>query len=250
LGRLKDKVALITGGASGIGRATSLRFAREGAHVVVVDVAIEGGSETVRQIAASGGAATFVKADVAISSEVRGFIEATVTAHGRLDVLFNNAGVEGPAAKIADYDEDDWARVVAVDLTAVFLAMKHAIPHMVRQGGGTIISTASVAGLVGFPGSAAYAAAKAGVINLTRLAAVEYARHNVRVNCICPGIIDTPMAGRVLGGQRDEKLNRLQPVGRFGRPEDIASAALFLASDESSFANGAPFIIDGGYVAR
>ena len=173
-----------------------------------------------------------------------------MTAHGRLDVLFNNAGVEGPAAKIADYDEDDWARVVAVDLTAVFLAMKHAIPHMVRQGGGTIISTASVAGLVGFPGSAAYAAAKAGVINLTRLAAVEYARHNVRVNCICPGIIDTPMAGRVLGGQRDEKLNRLQPVGRFGRPEDIASAALFLASDESSFANGAPFIIDGGYVAR
>ena len=250
MGRLKDKVALITGGASGIGRATSLLFAREGAHVVVVDVAIEGGNETVRQIAAAGGASTFVKADVAISSEVRGFIEATVTAHGRLDVLFNNAGVEGPAAKIADYDEDDWARVVAIDLTAVFLAMKHAIPHMVRQGGGTIISTASVAGLVGFPGSAAYAAAKAGVINLTRLAAVEYARHNVRVNCICPGIIDTPMAGRVLGGQRDERLNRLQPVGRFGRPEDIASAALFLASDESSFANGAPFIIDGGYVAR
>jgi NAD(P)-dependent dehydrogenase (short-subunit alcohol dehydrogenase family) len=250
LGRLKDKIALITGGASGIGRATSLLFAREGAHVVVVDVAIEGGNETVRQIAAAGGAATFVKADVAISSEIRDFIEATVTTHGRLDVLFNNAGVEGPAAKIADYDEDEWARVVAIDLTAVFLAMKHAIPQMVRQGGGAIISTASVAGLVGFPGSAAYAAAKAGVINLTRLAAVEYARHNVRVNCICPGIIDTPMAGRVLGGQRDEKLNRLQPVGRFGRPEDIASAALFLASDESSFANGAPFIIDGGYVAR
>jgi NAD(P)-dependent dehydrogenase (short-subunit alcohol dehydrogenase family) len=250
LGRLKDKVALITGGASGIGRATSLLFAREGAHVVVVDVAIEGGNETARQIAAAGGAATFVKADVAISREVRGFIEATLTAHGRLDVLFNNAGIEGPAAKIADYDEDDWARVVAIDLTAVFLAMKHAIPHMVRQGGGAIISTASVAGLVGFPGSAAYAAAKAGVVNLTRLAAVEYARHNVRVNCICPGIIDTPMAGRVLGGQRDERLNRLQPVGRFGRPEDIASAALFLASDESSFANGAPFIIDGGYVAR
>ena len=220
MGRLKDKVARITGGASGIGRATSLLFAREGAHVVVVDVAIEGGNETARQIAAAGGAATFVKADVAISREVRGFIEATLTAHGRLDVLFNNAGIEGPAAKIADYDEDDWARVVAIDLTAVFLAMKHAIPHMVRQGGGTIISTASVAGLVGFPGSAAYAAAKAGVINLTRLAAVEYARHNVRVNCICPGIIDTPMAGRVLGGQRDEKLNRLQPVGRFGRPED------------------------------
>jgi NAD(P)-dependent dehydrogenase (short-subunit alcohol dehydrogenase family) len=248
--RLKDKVALITGGASGIGRATSLLFAREGARVVIVDVATEGGNETARQIAAGGGAATFLEADVSISSEVRAFIEATVKAHGRLDVLFNNAGIEGPSAKLADYDEDDWARVMAIDLTAVFLAMKYAIPQMVRQGGGVIISTASVAGLVGFPGSAAYAAAKAGVINLTRLAAVEYAKQNVRVNCICPGIIDTPMAERVLAGKSDERVNRLQPVGRFGRPEDIASAALFLASDESSFASGAPFIIDGGYVAR
>jgi NAD(P)-dependent dehydrogenase (short-subunit alcohol dehydrogenase family) len=177
-------------------------------------------------------------------------IAATVQAYGRVDVLFNNAGIEGPSAKLVNYDEEAWDRVIAIDLTAVFLGMKHVIPEMITQGGGVIISTASVAGLVGLPGSGAYAAAKAGVINLTRMAALEYASKNIRVNCICPGVIRTPMAQRVMGDRPEEQTVRMEPIGRLGTPEDIANAALFLASDESSFATGAPFIIDGGYVAR
>jgi NAD(P)-dependent dehydrogenase (short-subunit alcohol dehydrogenase family) len=248
--RLKDKVALITGGGSGIGRATSLLFAREGAKVVVADYATEGGEETVRLITAAGGTAMFVQADVSRSADVQRMIATTVQAYGRIDILFNNAGIEGPSAKIVNYPEEEWERVLAIDLTAVYLGMKYAIPEMLKQGGGVIISTASVAGMVGFPGSGAYGAAKAGVIQLTRTVALEYASKNIRVNCICPGVIRTPMAQRVMGDRPEEAVVRMEPIGRLGTPEDIAHAALFLASDESSFATGAPFIIDGGYVAR
>ena len=248
--RLKNKVTLITGGGSGIGRATCLLFAREGAKVVVADYVAEGGNETVRQIKAAGGEATFVQADVSQSADVQNMIAATVKTYGRVDVLFNNAGIEGPSAKLANYKEEDWDRVIAIDLTAVYLGMKYVLPEMLKQGGGVILSTASVAGLVGFPGSGAYAAAKAGVINMTRMVALEYAEKNVRVNCICPGIIETPMVDRVVGNQPKERIVKAEPIGRLGQPEDIANAALFLASDESSFATGAPFIIDGGYVAR
>ncbi len=248
--RLKGKIALITGGGSGIGRATCLLFAGEGATVVVADYVAEGGHETVQQIKANGGKATFVQADVSKSADVQNMIATTVQTCGRVDVLFNNAGIEGPSAKIANYKEDDWDRVIAIDLTSVYLGMKYVIPEMLKQGGGSIISTASVAGLVGFPGSGAYAAAKAGVINMTRMVALEYADKNIRVNCICPGIIDTPMVDRVVGGRLRERVVKAEPVGRLGRPEDIANAALFLASDDSSFATGAPFVIDGGYVAR
>ncbi len=248
--RLEDKVALITGGGSGIGRASSLLFAREGARVAVADYAVEGGQETVSQVRSAGGEALFIQADVSKSADVQRMIETVVNAYGRLDVLFNNAGIEGPAAKVAHYSEEDWERVIAVDLTAVYLGMKYAIPQMLKQGGGVIISTASVAGLVGFPGAAAYCAAKAGVIQLTRTVALEYAEQNIRVNCICPGVISTPMFRRVVGERPEEEFVRLEPVRRLGKPEDIAYAALFLASDESSFATGAPFIIDGGYVAR
>ena len=248
--RLKNKVAIITGGGSGIGRATCLLFAREGARVVVADYVAEGGNETVRQIAAANGQAVFVQTDVSKSADVQNMIGATIRNYGRVDVLFNNAGIEGPSAKLAHVKEEDWDRVIAIDLTSVYLGMKYVIPEMIKQGGGVILSTASVAGLVGFQGSGAYAAAKAGVINLTRLAALEYADKNIRVNCICPGVIETPMVERVLGGRPRERVVRTEPIGRFGRPEDIANAALFLAGDESSFATGAPFIIDGGYVAR
>ena len=177
-------------------------------------------------------------------------LNTTVETYGRIDVLFNNAGIEGPSAKLASYPEDAWERVIATDLTSVYLGMKYVIPHMIKQGGGVILSTASVAGLVGFPGSGAYAAAKAGVINMTRMVALEYAKKNIRINCICPGVISTPMAQRVIGGRLEEQVARMEPIGRLGMPEDIANAALFLAGDESSFATGAPFIIDGGYVAR
>lgn len=248
--RLKNKVAIITGGGSGIGRATCLLFAREGAKVVVADYMAAGGNETVQQIKTAGGQATFVQADVSRSADVRNLIATTVQTYGRVDILYNNAGIEGPSAKLANYQEEDWDRVIAIDLTAVYLGMKYVIPEMIKQGGGVIISTASVAGIVGFPGSGAYAAAKAGVINLTRLAALEYADKNIRVNCICPGIISTPMVDRVMGNRPRDNVARLEPIGRLGQPEDIANAALFLASDESAFATGAPFIIDGGYVAR
>ena len=250
MARLKDKVATITGGGSGIGRATCLLFAREGAKVVVADYIAEGGNETVRQISAAGGQAVFVQADVSKSADVQNMIGAAVRNYGRVDIFFNNAGIEGPSTKLANLKEEDWDRVIAIDLTSVYLGMKYVIPEMIKQGGGVILSTASVAGLVGFQGSGAYAAAKAGVINLTRLAALEYADKNIRVNCICPGVIETPMVERVLGGRPRERVVRSEPIGRLGRPEDIANAALFLASDESSFATGAPFIIDGGYVAR
>ena len=250
MGALEGKVAVITGSGRGIGRGMAMLFAREGAQVMVADYVAEGGNETVRQIKAAGGAATFVQADVAQSADVRNMIATTVQTYGRVDILFNNAGIEGPSAKLAHYKEEDWDRVIAIDLTAVYLGMKYAIPEMSKQGGGVILSTASVAGLVGFPGSGAYAAAKAGVINLTRLAALEYADKNIRVNCVCPGVIATPMVDRVMGGRPLENVVRMEPIGRLGKPEDIANAALFLASDESSFATGAPFIIDGGYVAR
>ncbi|MBM4258261.1 MAG: glucose 1-dehydrogenase [Deltaproteobacteria bacterium] len=248
--RLKGKVAIITGGGSGIGRASCLLFAREGAKVVVADYVLEGGKETVRQITEAGGEAVFVQADVSKSADVQNMIGATIRNYGRVDVLFNNAGIEGPSSKLANLKEEDWDRVIAIDLTSVYLGMKYVIPEMIKQGGGSIISTASVAGMVGFPGSGAYAAAKAGVINLTRLAALEYADKNIRVNCICPGVIETPMVDRVVGGRPRERIVRTEPVGRLGRPEEIANAALFLASDESSFATGAPFVIDGGYIAR
>lgn len=250
MARLKNKVAIITGGGSGIGRSTCLLFAQEGATVVVADYVADGGSETVRQIKAAGGDASFVLTDVAKSADVQNMIATTVKTYGRVDILFNNAGIEGPSSKLANYKEEDWDRVIAIDLTAVYLGMKYVIPEMLKQGGGVIISTASVAGIVGFPGSGAYSAAKAGVINMTRMVALEYADKNIRVNCICPGIIDTPMVDRVVGGRPKERVVKAEPVGRLGRPEDIANAALFLASDESSFATGAPFIIDGGYVAR
>jgi NAD(P)-dependent dehydrogenase (short-subunit alcohol dehydrogenase family) len=248
--RLKSKVALITGGGSGIGRSTCLLFAQEGAKVVVADYVADGGSETVRQIKAAGGDASFVLTDVSKSADVQNMIATTVKTYGRVDVLFNNAGIEGPSSKIANYKEEDWDRVIAIDLTSVYLGMKYVLPEMLKQSGGVILSTASVAGLVGFPGSGAYAAAKAGVINMTRMVALEYADKNIRVNCICPGIIETPMVDRVVGNRSKDRVIKAEPIGRLGRPEDIANAALFLASDESSFATGAPFIIDGGYVAR
>ncbi len=248
--RLKDKVSLITGGGSGIGRATCLLFAREGATVSVADYDEQGGQETVQQVQAAGGQAAFIRADVSKSGDVQYMLNTTVETYGRIDVLFNNAGIEGPSAKLANYPEDAWERVIAIDLTSVYLGMKYVIPHMIKQGGGVILSTASVAGLVGFPGSGAYAAAKAGVINMTRMVALEYAKKNIRINCICPGVISTPMAHRVMGDRPDEQVARMEPIGRLGKPEDIANAALFLAGDESSFATGAPFIIDGGYVAR
>jgi len=247
--RLRDKVALITGGGSGMGRASCRLFAREGARVAVIDRVAEAGQETVAFIKDEGGDAVFIPADVADAADVERMVAATVDTYGRLDVLFNNAGVEGPSVNLLDYGEDDWARIIAVNLTAVYRAMRAAIPHMISQGGGVILSTASVAGLVGFARSSGYSAAKAGVIGLTRTVALEYRPHNIRVNCICPGFIATPMLDRVLGDRTESVLNRLTPLRRVGTADDIARAALYLASDESAYVTGVPFMVDGGYAA-
>ena len=189
---LKGKVALITGGGSGMGRASCLLFAREGATVAVVDRADDAGGETVRLIGDEGGVASFIHADVADAVDVERMVDATVKAHGRLDVLFNNAGIEGPSVDLLDYGEDDWARVIAVNLTAVYRAMRAAIPHMIAQGGGVILSTASVAGLVGLARSSAYSAAKAGVIGLTRTVALEYGPQGIRPTASAPGSSPPP----------------------------------------------------------
>lgn len=245
------KVALVTGGGSGIGRASALTFAREGAKVVVADVAVEGGEETVRLIQQRGGEAVFVKADVSRAAEVEALVARAVQTYGRLDCAHNNAGIEGAAATTVDYTEDAWERVIAINLKGVWLCMKYEIPHMLKQGGGAIANTASTAGLVGYRGGGAYVASKHGVVGLTKTAALEYAKAGVRVNAVCPGAIDTPMMGRLTGHrpQRAERMAAAEPVGRMGRPEEIAEAVVWLCSEAASFVTGHAMAVDGGITA-
>lgn len=251
-GRVAGKVALVTGGGSGIGRATALAFAREGAKVVVADVVTEGGEETVRLVNAAGGEATFVKADVAKAAEVETLIKKTVETYGRLDCAFNNAGIEGAIAPTADCTEENWDRVVDIDLKGVWLCMKYEISQMLKQGSGAIVNTASVAGLVGFQGIPAYVAAKHGVNGLTKTAALEYAKSGIRVNAVCPGVIHTPMVERAFRSspQFGEAATALEPVGRLGKPEEIAEAVVWLCLDAASFVTGLPMAVDGGLVAQ
>lgn len=251
-GRVAGKVALVTGAGSGIGRATALAFAREGAKVVAADVVVEGGQETVRLITAAGGEATFVKADVANAAEVEALVKKTVEAYGRLDCAFNNAGVEGEIAPTAECTEANWDRVIDIDLKGVWLCMKYEIQQMLKHGGGAIVNTASVAGLVGFQGIPAYVAAKHGVNGLTKTAALEYAKSGIRVNAVCPGVIHTPMVERAFRAspQMAEAATALEPVGRLGKPEEIAEAVVWLCSDAASFVTGLPMAVDGGLVAQ
>jgi NAD(P)-dependent dehydrogenase (short-subunit alcohol dehydrogenase family) len=251
-GRINNKVALITGGGSGIGRATALAFAREGAKVVVADIVVEGGEETVRQIKAAGGEAIFVKTDVAKGAEVVALIKKTVETYGRLDCAFNNAGIEGTIALTAESSEDNWDRVIAVNLKGVWLCLKHEIPQMLKQGGGAIVNTASVAGLVGGAGASAYVASKHGVNGLTKTAALEYAKHGIRVNAVCPGVIRTPMLERAFASnlQLMEAMAAMEPIGRMAAPEEVAEAVVWLCSDAASFVTGLPMAVDGGWVAQ
>lgn len=252
VGRLDGKTAVITGAASGMGRATALLFAAEGARLVLADVDADGGEQTAAWVTSAGGAAVFRRVDVSRAAEVEGMVRAAQDTYGGLDVLFNNAGIEGESSWLADCTEENWDRVLAINLKGVFLGMKYALPLMAAQGRGSIINTASVAGLVGWRAGGAYSASKGGVVILTKTAALEYARFNVRVNAICPGVIHTPMVERITGGTDAaiERLRSSQPMPRVGEPEEIARMALFLASDESTFVTGAALPVDGGYTAR
>ncbi len=251
-GPLDGKVALVTGAGSGIGRATALAFARDGAKVVAADIVVEGGEETASLIREAGGEATFVKADVSQAADVEALVARVVSTYGRLDCAHNNAGIEGMMASTADQTEAMWDRVIAVNLTGVWLCMKYEIPQMLKQGGGAIVNTASGAGLIGVPTMPAYVASKHGVVGLTKTAALEYAKSGIRVNAVCPGIIQTPMVERLVTEQPQlgEALVAAEPIGRTGQPEEIAEAVVWMCSEAASFVTGHAMSVDGGYVAQ
>ena len=251
-GLTEGKVALVTGAGSGIGRATALVFAREGAKVVVSDIVVEGGQETVQQIEAAGGEAIFVKADVSQAADVEALITQTVETYGRLDCAFNNAGIEGGMKLTIDCTKEEFDRTIAVNLTGVWLCMKYEIQQMLSQGSGAIVNTASAAGLVGFPSLPDYVASKHGVVGLTKTAALEYAKSGIRVNAVCPGVIQTPMVerGAQLSPGFDELAVSMEPVGRFGQPAEVGEAVVWLCSDAASFVTGIPMQVDGGLVAQ
>jgi NAD(P)-dependent dehydrogenase (short-subunit alcohol dehydrogenase family) len=251
--RLAGKVALVTGGAVGIGRSIAEAFLREGARVALSDVQVEAG-ERARQELQAFGEVLFVPGDVSRSEDARRMVERTVEVFGRLDVLVNNAGVT-LRGTVVDTEEPDWDRVMAVNLKGVYLCSKYAIPHMIRGGGGSIINIGSIASLIGLLENAAYNASKGGVLTLTRNMALDYARYNIRVNAICPAMIMTPMLEAFIRLQPDPEayvrsVEQAIPLGRIGRPEDVAPAAVFLASDESRFITGSALMVDGGYTAR
>lgn len=251
MGRVDGKVAVITGAASGMGRATAVRFAGEGAAVVIADLNEEGGAAAVRECKENGGRAVFQKTDVTSEASVKAMVERAVKEFGRLDITFNNAGLGGALGSIEHITVEDWDRTQAVLLRGVFLGIKHSIPEMRKVGGGSIISTASVAGLAGGNGPHSYSAAKAGVVNLTRSAALEVAKDKIRVNCICPGGINTPIFNIISSDRAtiEQLLAKVHPIQRAGHPEDIANMALFLASDESEWITGTAMVVDGGLMA-
>src|SRR3954466_5955693 len=250
-GSFAGKVAFVTGAASGIGRAAALAFAREGASVVAADVSERGNQETARLIEEQGGKALAVRCDVTRAEDVKAALDRTIEAFGRLDFAFNNAGVEQPVTAAADLTEAEWDRIASVNVRGVFLCMKYQIPLMLKQGGGAIVNTSSGAGVKGFAGQAAYCAAKHGVVGLTKAAALDYAKANIRVNAVCPGIIETPMMDRFSGGTPEGRARVIaqEPVGRMGRPEEIAAAVVWLCSDAAAFVVGHAMVIDGGQTA-
>lgn len=245
-----NKVVIVTGGVSGIGRAAALAFAKRGAKVAVADWTEN--QETVELITASGGEAIFIKCDVSKADDVKAMVDKTVATFGRLDYAFNNAGIEGATAPTKDCTEENWDKTIGVNLKGIWLCMKYEIPEILKQGKGAIVNCASVAGLVGFGGLPAYVASKHGVVGLTKTAALECAQLGIRVNAVCPGVIQTPMIDRLTGTNKEaiDQFTKLEPVGRFGQPEEIANAVVWLCSDKASFVTGHAMAVDGGFVAQ
>lgn len=247
------RVALVTGASSGIGRATALVFARAGYAVAMADVAGPDGQHAVEEVKAAGGRATFIRCDVCDPVDVLDAVDQTVRQFGRLDAAFNNAGIEGDVASTGDCSHDNWERVIAVNLTGVWLCMRNEIHQMLKQdSGGVIVNCASVAGLTGIAGMPAYVASKHGVVGLTKVAALDYAEKGIRVNAVCPGAIQTPMLDRFMGSSEEARRTVLanEPVGRLGTPDEIAKAVLWLCGPDSSFVTGQALAVDGGWTAR
>ncbi|MBD3320433.1 MAG: SDR family oxidoreductase [Chitinivibrionales bacterium] len=248
---LQDKAVLITGGATGIGKATALACSREGAAVVIADVKHEEGEKAAQEIEENGGACIFTATDVSRDGDVRKLMDKTIEKYGRLDCAFNNAGIEGEQSTTALTSEENWDTVIAINLKGTWLCMKHEIDQMLKQNSGSIVNMSSVAGLIGFEGICAYDAAKHGIIGLTKTASLEYAQSGIRVNAVCPGIIETAMVKRFVGDDPEAAaaFASNEPVGRMGRPEEVSEAVVWLFSDAASFVTGHSMVIDGGMTA-
>ncbi len=247
-----EKVALVTGGGSGIGRATALAFAREGAKVVIGNRNVGAGEETVSMIREAGGTASFQRTDVLVATEIEALVHHAVKTYGRLDVAFNNAGVEGVVAPLIDQTEANYDAVMDVNVKGVWLSMKYEIPPMLKQGGGAIVNCSSIAGLIGFPSISIYIASKHAVIGLTKTAALEYSAQRIRINAVNPAVIDTEMVDRLADGlgMKKEELPPMHPIGRVGRVEEVAEAVLWLCSSKASFVTGHSLVVDGGFTAK
>jgi NAD(P)-dependent dehydrogenase (short-subunit alcohol dehydrogenase family) len=250
---MKGKVVLVTGGGSGIGKASALAFARKGAKVAIADVNVEDGEEMAALLKTEGSESVFIKADVSKPEEVRSLIKKVVAIYGSLDCALNNAGIEGKMTSLAACTEEDWDRVIDINLKGLWLCMKYEIPYMREQGGGSIVNMASIAGLrSGLQRFSTYVASKHGVVGITKAAAVEYAKANIRINAVCPGFIQTPMleGDRSYSAELETLVKDYVPAGRFGKPEEIAEAVIWLSSQSASFVNGHTLVVDGGFMAQ